>query len=138
VHELEHLVCRRIAATSEALAGASWPAGTVVLPIAPGELLAFFRTSLVAPPTPDLSDPAAISILDTSWSAHSFDRGSAETVMRRLASWELSDDFAQGMVAGIAAETFVINDETGHEVVLFVVPGTVAADFADRLADVLA
>jgi hypothetical protein len=126
VHAPERLAATRVAATSAALDAARWPAGELVLRVAPDEAVVLSKTNAVA-----ISDPHAIVVPETSlfglWM-------SADVALAWLAlecDWALPTArpaFAQGAVAGLPMKLWLEEDR-----VLFVVAGPFVADFVERV-----
>ena len=117
----------RIVAPAPSLDAASWPGGATVVRLASDEVLVVDALE-VNPPDPD-----AIVFPDTSWVRHRLRPADGAVVMTGTASWPPpSTGAAQGMVAGVPAKVVVGPDQWW-----FLVPGVVAAEFADRIAGVL-
>lgn len=123
MHEREALVATRLVASPGAIDAGTWPDESLVLRIAPDEVL------VIGGGTPRISDPHAIVSPDTGWDGFRLAAPNAAVLMEQTAAWPLpAEGFAQGMVAGIPAKVWV-----GRMEVLVVVPGALADEFEARL-----
>ena len=126
MHERETVTASRVVAEARTIEDGSWPAGSLVLRIAPDEVL------MIGDGEPRVIDPHAIVVPDSGWTMFRMATPNAAVVMEQCATWPLpAEGFAQGMVAGIAAKAWV-----GRVEVQFLVPGVFADDFEQRLRDV--
>ncbi len=126
MHARESLAATRIVADRGAIDAGTWPDESLVLRTAADEVL------VIGAGTPHVPDPAAIVHPDTSWVGYRVAAPNAAMFMEQTADWPLpSEGLSQGMIGGIAAKVWV-----GRTEVLFIVSGTVAAEFEERLDEV--
>jgi hypothetical protein len=117
---------RRILATPAAIDGVGWPAGAVVLRIAPDDVL------VVGDGPIDVSDPHSIIEPDTGWCALRMSEEQALTILIHHAAWRPPPDrpvLAQGMVAGLAAKVYLDGDRS-----MIIVATPFAAELEERLS----
>lgn len=123
MHAREPLTATRIVANRAAIDIGAWPDGSLVLRIAPDEVL------VIGSGSPRLPDRWAIVQPDTSWVGFRVAAPNAAIFLEQMSDWPLpAEGFAQGMVAGVATKVWV-----GRTDVLFIVSGTVATEFEERL-----
>lgn len=126
MHERESLVATRVTASPDSIDAAAWPDESLVLRIAPDEVL------MIGDGVPRIPDPHAIVVPDTGWAGFRMAAPNAAVLMEQTAAWPLpAHGFGQGMVAAIAAKVWV-----GRMEVLVVVPGPHADEFEARLSRV--
>ena len=121
----EFLPGRRVVATAAAIAGAAFPAGSLVLHIAPDDVLVIGDGPI------DLTDEHAIIEADSGWCALRMGDDDVLAILASHAAWEPPADrpaLAQGMVAGLAAKVYL--DGPGS---LIIVAAPFAAELEDRL-----
>jgi hypothetical protein len=98
----------RIVATPEAFAGAVWPEGARVLPLAPDEVLVLGVDSV------EVDDPAALVEPEAGFWVVETTRAEVEEWVGASAAWPLPDSpryFVQGAVAGIPVKLDVVDDQ---------------------------
>jgi sarcosine oxidase gamma subunit len=126
VHEPERLPLVHIAARPAALDSAAWPAGAIVLRVAPDEALVL--SGATSNPT---GDPHAIVELEEGFVAIWMPALRAQELLARTCDWDLPAQrpaFAQGAVAGLPVKLWL-----EHERVLFLVPAPWSVDFQERI-----
>lgn len=122
---IEPLAATRIVATPSALETASWPAGTIVMPIAPDEAL------VIGDIPGGIDDPHAIIEDEGGFVVLRLTRAELDDWMSRQSEWALPHSptsFSQGMVAGLPVKVWV-----DGELALVVTRVSLAAELADRL-----
>ncbi|MEZ5316714.1 MAG: hypothetical protein R2752_04880 [Vicinamibacterales bacterium] len=120
------LEATRIVATPAALDAARWPAGAVVLRIAPDEAIV---TGAVAPAA--IEDPHAIVARETGFVGAWMEAAAAEALLERACAWARPAErpaFAQGLVAGLPVKLWL---DVAR--VLVVAPAAFAHDCEARL-----
>ena len=103
----ESLAATRIVATPAALEAASWPPGTIAMPIAPDEAL------VIGDIPGDIDDPHAIIEDEGGFVVLRLTRAELDAWMSREAEWTLPrspTSFSQGMVAGLPVKIWVDGD----------------------------
>jgi hypothetical protein len=126
VPELRPFPATRIVAAPPALDAAAWPDGTLVLRLAPDEVLIFLPVHEVA-----VSDPHAIIVAEDGFRGVWVAAEPALTFLEHACAWELPSArpaFAQGAVADLPVKLWLEADR-----VLFLVPAPFAADLEERL-----
>jgi hypothetical protein len=116
---------RRVAATPAALDGATWPAGSLVLRIAPDDVL------IIGDGVIEVTDPHAIVDEESGFAGIWMPAGEAESLLARECAWELppaGPAFVQGMVAGLPLKMWLESDR-----VLLMVPAALAHELGARL-----
>lgn len=122
---LNRLAVTHIVATPTALDQAAWPPETLVLRIAPDEVLL-----LPAADGLDLADPHAIVVADSGYAGAWVAAPEALAFLERACEWELPSQrpaLAQGAVAGIAVKLWL-----EEERILFVLSAPYSEDFTER------
>jgi hypothetical protein len=125
--ELKRLPATRIVASPTALDAAQWPAESLVLRLAPDELLIIPALAQVT-----LADPHAIIIAEGGYAGVWLPAADALDFLERACEWEIPAQrpaFAQGAVAGIPAKLWL-----EAERVLIITPAPYAAEFEERMA----
>ena len=123
---LERLIGTRIVALPEAIDSAEWPAGALVLRLAPDEVLVNAAVNADAVP-----DAHAIVEHETGYSGVWVDRAAAVEFLQRECDWEIPADvtaFTQGLVAGLPVKVWFDRD-----LILFIVASPFATDLSERL-----
>ena len=103
----EALVARRVIATPAALDAATYPAGALVLRLAPDDVLVIGEGSLT------VDDPHAIAADERGFVSLSFSWAGYELVVAPFVDWSLPVQrpaLAQGYVAGIPAKVWLDTD----------------------------
>jgi hypothetical protein len=151
VPELKRIPATRIVAKPSALDAAAWPDDTIVLRIAPDELLvvapagqtvgsngpskeaqAVSLRSSGAVTAQGLDDPYAIVVPEEGFAGAWLATDQALDFLERCCDWELPRErpaFAQGAVAGIPVKLWVEKKR-----VLFLVPAPYATDMEERMS----
>lgn len=104
---VESLAATRIVARPAALEVASWPPGTIVLPIATDEAL------VIGDIPGDINDPHAIIEEEGGFVVLRLTRAELDDWMSRESEWTLPrspTSFSQGMVAGLPVKIWVDGD----------------------------
>lgn len=104
---VESLAATRVVARPTALEAASWPPGTIVLPIAPDEAL------VIGDMPGDIDDPHAIVEQEGGFVVLRLTRAELDDWMSRQSEWTLArspTSFSQGMVAGLPVKIWVDGD----------------------------
>jgi hypothetical protein len=136
VPALEALACTRIVATVAALEATRWPTGSIVLRVAPDEVLIVRNggADRAEPAGPSLiraADPHAIIEEDAGWRGVWVRSDQALALVERACRWEpprARPAFAQGALADLPVKIWFEQDR-----VLFIVAAPFAADLEARL-----
>ena len=123
----ERVSLLHIVGSGAALNSIVWSDQTIVLRIAPDEVLALAPN---APAIPD--DPHAIVRRDDGYAAVWLSTAEAQELLASSCEWKLPTErptFAQGAVAGLPVKIWF-----EHYRVLMLVPAPYAAEFAERLS----
>ena len=118
----------RVVATPAAIDAASWPAGAVVLRLAPDDALLL---DVGAGARVELADPDAIVERDAGFAVVELREPEASALLARVCAWRLPAErpaLAQGAVAGLPARLWL-----DVERVRVLVPAPLAGELADRL-----
>lgn len=119
----EPVVATRIVAAATALDALELPAGTVVLRLAPDDLL------VLADVSPAVADPDAIVVPDAGWAGAWLHPDVARGLLARHADWPVpAGGLAQGAAAGVPVKVLVTPDRT-----LLLVPAAFRAELVERL-----
>jgi hypothetical protein len=107
VPAFEHAPAWRIVATPAALDAFAPPAGTLVLRIAPDDVLLVGDV----PEAPVVDDPHAIVVPDAGWSAASFSWAVVERKVQPITEWHIpSRGLSQGSVGFVASKVLATED----------------------------
>lgn len=126
----ERINATRIVASAPALDAVAWPAGAVVLRVAPDEALVLAE---VEPDGVWSLDPHAIVVAETGFVGVWLAPDEALDLLERACEWEpptARPAFAQGMVAGLPLKIWFETDRA-----LFITPAPFAADLEERFFD---
>src|SRR6185437_2746893 len=126
VPAFERIYATRVVATPAALDAAPWPAGTLVLRIAPDEALA------IPACVPEVSDPHAIVESEHGFSGAWVSAEDARSLLEHHCEWEVlaqGPALAQGSIAEIPAKIWLERQRA-----LVLVPAPYAADFDERIS----
>jgi hypothetical protein len=126
VPELERVPLTHVVASPDALDSAVWPAGAIVMWVAPDEVLA------ISSERPKVSgDPYAIQMQDYGYAGLWLDQVAALDFFSRSCEWKLPEErpaFRQGAVAGLPAKIWFDRDR-----VLLMVPAVYAEELKERM-----
>lgn len=120
----ERMPARRVVARPEALDRAKPREDTLMLRVAPDEVLLFPDVDI------DLGDPHALSLSETGFSGVWLEVKVALNFLERTCTWQLPSErpaFAQGAVAELPVKLYFEKDR-----VLILIPAPYAADFEER------
>jgi len=125
---VEHLPAIRVVAQPAAIEGTATPDDSIVLRLAPDELLVLGNGPVTVP-----GDAHAIVVADAGWAGVWLEAAAATGFLRHTCEWELPSTrpaFAQGMVANLAVKLWMETDRT-----LILIPTALAAELAARLQE---
>lgn len=124
--ELRPISSARFVALPQALDKAQWPPNTLVMRIAPDEILA------IPDPGPiQVGDPHAIYASESGFVGGWLSAGDANALLSQHCEWQVPSKrpaFAQGAIAGIPAKVWLDSDQ-----VLFVIPAPYRREFEERI-----